>query len=115
MICMPDQSNMGVVGEKDAVLAFRSMGMTVRPAQSADEAAQAVRQLAADGYAVIFITETYAEKIPETLSKYINQPLPAIIPIPGANGTTGYAVRHLKANVEKAIGADILFEKDGDN
>ncbi|MDD2648157.1 MAG: V-type ATP synthase subunit F [Eubacteriales bacterium] len=46
---MSDARGMGVVGEKDAVLAFRSMGMTVRPVQNADEAAQAVRQLAADG------------------------------------------------------------------
>ena len=37
-------------------------------------------------------------------------------PIPGSAGTDGYAMSRVKANVEKAIGADILFsnhQKEG--
>jgi V/A-type H+-transporting ATPase subunit F len=104
---------MAAVGERDAVLAFKAMGMTVIPAAQADEAAAAVRKLAREGMAVIFITEQAAGLIPDTLARYQNEPVPAIIPIPGSRGSAGLGMQRLKANVEKAIGADILFEKEG--
>ncbi len=47
------------------------------------------------------------------VSLTLAQPLPAIIPIPGSRGNTGLGMQKLRANVEKAIGADILFEKEG--
>ena len=39
----------------------------------------------------------------------------AVIPIPGSQGSNGLGMRRVRANVEKAIGADILFnnEKEG--
>ncbi len=104
---------MAVVGARDSVLAFKALGLTVMPAQTPEEASKAVRTLVKDGYAIIFITEEMAEAIQETLSKYKTQPLPAIIPIPGSNGSNGYGMRALRDNVEKAVGADILFQKEG--
>jgi V/A-type H+-transporting ATPase subunit F len=81
--------------------------------ERAEEVSRAVNRLAKDGAQVIFITERAAALIPETLDKYRSQPLPAIIPIPGSRGNTGFGMRQLRANVEKAIGADILFQKEG--
>ena len=39
----------------------------------------------------------------------------AVIPIPGSRGSNGLGMSRVRANVEKAIGADILFnnEKEG--
>lgn len=101
------------IGSNDAVLAFRAIGLTVVPVQTAEETSQAVFRLAEDGYAVIFITEAEAEMIPETISRYKTEAMPAIIPIPGAYGSTGLGMRNVRANVEKAIGADILFKEEG--
>ncbi len=101
------------IGSKDAVLAFKALGLTVVPVSSAEETSQAVFKLAQEGYAVIFITEAEAEMIPETISRYKMAALPAIIPIPGATGATGLGMKSVRANVEKAIGADILFKEEG--
>ena len=101
------------VGERDSVLAFQALGLTVVAVTTAQEASQAVFRLAQQGYAVIFITETMAELIPETIDRYKTSALPAIIPIPGAAGSTGIGMRNVRQNVEKAVGADILFKEEG--
>ncbi len=101
---------MGAVGERDAVLCFKAVGMTVVPTQTPEETARALFHLTKEGVKVIFITETAAEQAPEALSRYQTDPSVAIIPIPGSQGSTGHAMARLKANVEKAIGADILFQ-----
>ena len=64
---------------------------------------------------VIFLTETCAQQVPETLERYKTDPKCAVIPIPGSSGANGFGLSRVKANVEKAIGADILFnnEKEG--
>ena len=104
---------MAAVGERDTLQAFKAMGIAVLTAERAEEASHAVNKLAREGVAVIFITERAAAQIPETLERYRTEPFPAIIPIPGSRGNTGLGMRQLRANAEKAIGADILFEKEG--
>jgi V/A-type H+-transporting ATPase subunit F len=48
----------------------------------------------------------------ETIYQYNEQRLPAIIPIPGMKGSMGIGLRNIKKAVEKAVGADILFNED---
>ena len=69
----------------------------------------ALKEAVRAGCGIIFITEDYCEKISELIDRYKNSPLPAIIPLPGASGGTGYALNAVRKNVERAIGADILF------
>ncbi len=102
---------MAVVGERDAVLGFKAIGMKVIPTTTAEETTRALFVLSREGIRVIFITEAAAQQVPEALQRYQNEPV-AIIPIPGSQGSSGYAMARLKANVEKAIGADILFNNE---
>ena len=104
-------TKMAAVGERDAVLAFSAVGLRVEPVETPEEAARAVNALARDGYAIILVTERTAQGIQETISKYKTAPTPAIIPIPGSGGTNGYARAAMKANMEKAVGADILVNE----
>ena len=103
-----------VVGPKDAVLAFRALGVTVAPAQEPEAVSQAISRLAKEGYAVIFVTEEEAEGAREMIARFAAEPLPAIIPIPGASGANGFGMRAVRANVEKAVGVDILLGKKGE-
>lgn len=48
----------------------------------------------------------------EAVSKYRYESFPAIIPIPDSKGSSGVAMAQIKSNVEKAIGADILFSEE---
>lgn len=112
---MAEMKKMGVVGERDAVLAFKAVGMRVIDVSTAEETTAALDKLACEGVPVIFITETMAELVPEALQKYKTMPGTAVIPIPGSQGVNGFGLGRVKANVEKAIGADILFnnKKEG--
>ena len=100
------------VGSRDTVLAFKALGLAVKPAETAQEASRAVFELAQGGCAVIFITEQIAQQIQRVLSRYAAQPYPAIIPIPSNRGSVGLGMQQLKRNVEKALGVDILFGKE---
>ncbi|MEG0741953.1 MAG: V-type ATP synthase subunit F [Clostridia bacterium] len=111
-----ESMTMGAVGERDAVLCFKALGMKVIPTTTPEETTHALFRLTQEGVRVIFITEAAAQQTPEALKRYQTQADVAIIPIPGSRGSTGYAMARVKANVEKAIGADILFnneEKEG--
>lgn len=105
-------TSMGAVGERDAVLGFKALGMQVIPTENADETARALFTLVKQGVRVIFITEHAAQSAAEALERYQGDPQVAIIPIPGSSGASGYAMSRVKANVEKAIGADILFSNN---
>ena len=102
---------MGVVGERDVVTAFKALGMQVIPVLQPDDTAHAIHQLVTSGVPVIFITEGCAQHAAEIMERYKTDPAVTIIPIPGSQGTNGFGRNRVRANVEKAIGADILFDQ----
>lgn len=105
---------MGVIGDKDAVLAFKALGLATFPVLSPEKAGVLLRKLANENYAVIFITEQIAEKISDAIQEFMGSVLPAIILIPNNRGSLGIGTENVKASVEKAIGVDILFESEGE-
>ncbi len=102
----------GVIGEKDAILGFKALGFSVFPTETGEDAARVLSELARDNYAVIYITEQTAANIENEINQYREERFPAIIPIPGIQGTLGIGMRGVKKCVEKAVGADILFRDE---
>lgn len=100
----------GVVGDKDSVLAFKALGIDVFPVVSNDESRKTVDKLAMDNYAVIFVTEQVAEGIQGTIERYTRAMLPAIILIPSNQGTLNIGMQRISDNVEKAVGVNILSD-----
>lgn len=105
------KEKIAVIGNKDSILAFKAVGVEVFPVNDMDEARSTLKKLARN-YAVIFITEDIAIKINDVVSRYKTKPYPAVIPIPTSNGSNGYGMDNIRKNVEKAIGADILFGRE---
>lgn len=102
----------GVIGDRYSVLGFKGLGVSVYPAAEAREAESALYKMAEEGYAVIYITEQFARSIRTAIEKYDVCKYPAVIPIPGSQGSLGLGREGIKRAVEKAVGADILF-RDG--
>ena len=100
----------GAVGDRDSVLGFLALGFEVAEVRDGEEAAGAVHMLAANGCAVIFITEKYAEAAAASIEEYKSKAIPAVITVPGAGGRQGVGMAALKSAVECAVGADILFK-----
>ncbi len=103
---------MGVVGEEDAILAFKAIGAIAIPATTQEEISTAIHRLSREGVPVIFITEAAARLVPEALARYDQIMETAIIPIPGIKGSDGFGAQLLRDNVIKAIGADILTQQN---
>ncbi len=100
-------NKIAVIGDKDSILAFKAVGADVFPVRNYFDAAETLKKLART-YAVIFITEEIAENVSEIIARYKTRPYPAVIPIPGAQGSNGFGMNGISRNVEKAIGTDIL-------
>jgi len=102
----------GVIGEKDAVLGFKALGFDVFPVENRDEAGRILSELAKDNYAVVYITEQTAAGIENEMNQYRDARFPAVIPIPGIQGSLGLGMQGIRKCVEKAVGADILFRDE---
>jgi len=104
-------ANIGVVGDRDSVLLFKAVGLDVFFETDPEHASRTLHRMAREGYRVIYVTEELYRDCTEAVSKYQSEAFPAIIPIPSNQGTQGIGMAAIKANVEKAIGADILFSE----
>lgn len=108
MKCM---ANMGVIGDRDSVLLFKAVGLDVFFETEGANAGKTIYRLAREGYRVLFLTEELYQECGEAIANFKSEAFPAIIPIPSNKGAKGVGMAELKANVEKAIGADILFSE----
>ena len=105
----------GIIGSRDAVMGFMALGFSVHEASSVEAATRELHAMAKTGeYGVIFITENYASQMEDETARYRDVPLPAVVSIPGQEGSTGYGMNNLRHAVERAVGADILFRDDRD-
>ena len=101
----------GVIGDKDSILGFKALGLDIFPVNNPEEAEKVLHRIVDEEYGVIFITEQHAVYINDAIEVYFEKDLPAIIPIPGNQGSLGIGMAGVKKSVEKAVGADILFNK----
>ncbi|MGI6055631.1 MAG: V-type ATP synthase subunit F [Bilifractor sp.] len=100
-----------VMGDYDSIYGFAAIGLSTFPIRdnSAEEGAKILRNLAGNGFGVIYITEELAAVLAGEISRYRSMTAPAIILIPGVRGNTGEGVSSVKKSVEQAVGSDILF------
>ena len=107
MICM---LKIAVIGGRDTVMGFRALGLETYPAADANEAGHILRRLTreSDDYAIIYIEENLAAELAHEIDKFKDRPTPAVILIPGREGSMGLGQSALKAAVERAVGTNIL-------
>ena len=96
------------MGDRDSITGLSALGLEVFPVEETQGAEEQLRHLAGSGYAVVYITEALAAKIPEEIDRYRYARVPAVILIPGVSGNTGAGMANVRISVEKAVGTDIL-------
>ncbi len=97
-----------VLGDKDSVMGFRVLGLSTFPVESPEEARSVLHHIAKEDYAIVYLTETLATALESDIARYKDALTPAIILIPGKEGSLGIGMDNIKKAVERAIGADIL-------
>ncbi len=101
-----DIGPVAVVGEENAVAAFRAAGLAVFPAEPGPGAAAVVERLVAQGFRVIFFTADLFNSIGQVLEKYRKAAVPCIVALP--SGIDDPTVERLKNVVRMAVGADVF-------
>ncbi|MBS4022268.1 MAG: V-type ATP synthase subunit F [Dethiobacter sp.] len=102
-----------VVGDKDSILGFKALGVATYPVTGGEEAIRALSSIVREKVAVVCITEAVAQHIRPQIEELNKKLLPAVVLIPNNQGSLGLGMQQIKKNAEKAIGADILFGKEG--
>ena len=96
------------VGDEDSVLGFKALGLDVFSTEDAEEARGLLHRLAKENYAIIYLTEGYAKTMQADIARYQDALTPAVILIPGREGSLGIGMANVTNAVERAVGANIL-------
>ncbi|MEW6522503.1 MAG: V-type ATP synthase subunit F [Bacillota bacterium] len=106
-------SKVAFIGARDAVLAFKALGVLAMPVSGSGEALQALRKCVEDQCEIVFLTEPLALDLADEMPAFASLARPVVTIVPDHRGTTGVGRARLKKQVEKAIGVDILFKEEG--
>ena len=99
-----------VMGGRDTVMGFKALGLDTYPVSDAAEAKSVFSKITApdEEYAVIYLEEGLSLDLTQEISRFTNRVYPAIILIPGRDGSQGLGLTALQDAVIRAIGTDIL-------
>ena len=99
-----------VMGGADTVLGFKALGLDTHPVSNDDEARRVFKRLTdpEEKYAIIYMEERLSLLLAEEIARFNDKPVPAVILIPGRDGSMGLGLTALHDSVIRAIGADIL-------
>lgn len=99
-----------VMGDRQTVVGFKALGLSAFPVADADEAKSTLKKITHpdEEYAIIYIQESFAEDLSVEIDKFKDVPNPAIILIPGREGSLGLGQKALKQAVERAVGSDMI-------
>lgn len=100
--------SIAVVGDWQSVMGFRALGLDTYPVTAPEEAREIIHRLAKEDCAVIYLTEQLAAKLGDVIARYKDELKPAIILIPGREGSLGIGKDNIQRAIERAVGADIL-------
>ena len=99
-----------VMGGIDTVIGFKALGLDTYPVTDDAEAKQVFNKITGPdaNYAVIYLEENLSKTLSAEISRYTEKVTPAIILIPGRDGSQGLGLTALHEAVRRAIGSDIL-------
>ena len=99
-----------VIGGRYTILCFKALGLDVYAADKPEEAKKILKEITGpeSSYAIIYISENLAVGMKREIDRFKDSPMPAIILIPGREGSLGIGKEALQSAVERAVGIDIL-------
>lgn len=102
------QAKIAVIGDRGSIQGFKAIGFDVFEAEKDASIVNLINELAGNEYGIVFVVEDLIAVNSDVVEKYKENMIPAIIPIPGRNGSLGIGMANIHKNVERAVGADIF-------
>ena len=107
-------NKIALMGDKDSIIGFKLLGVDLFPVNEPAEAIKLLNKIANEKYAVVFITEKIASEMMSVIGELQRVSTISFTVVPGKFGNKNIGLTLLKKNIEKAIGKDILFGKEGE-
>lgn len=101
-----------VMGDSESIKGFAALGLNIFVCEDNDTAIECFKKISSEGYGLIYITEYLCEVLSRQIEKADKNLNLNIVPIPGVSQNNGIGVKRLKMAVEKAVGSDIIFNKE---
>jgi len=105
-------SKVAIIGDKTSILGFKALGLDTYPVVRPEDARDVWPQIREQDYGVIFVTEPVYKVMEDLFQEVAEQIAPAITVLPATTGGTGIGMERIKKIIERAVGADILSEKE---
>jgi len=112
-----NEYSIAIIGPADMVSGFRALGVEAIDAQTGVAALEELRRIkkitldttSDKKYAVVCVIEDLLTDIDQTeYAKVVSGPLPAVIVLPGPEGSKGVAIARLRRLAEQAVGSAII-------
>lgn len=112
-----NEYSIAIIGPLDTVSGFKALGVEPLAADTATEALEQLRHIKQQTrdpesdtkYAVVCVIEELLASIDQTeYAKIVEGPLPAVVPLPGLGGSSGFAIARLRRLAEQAVGSAII-------
>jgi len=92
-------------------MGFKALGLDVYPVSDGEDALSVFKKLTRENEescAIIYVEETYCNALSAEIDRFKDSPTPAVILIPGREGSLGLGQSALQSAVLRAVGSDIL-------
>lgn len=101
-----------VFGDTESIKGFAAVGLDIFPCDSEKAAPSRFKNICDAGYGVIYVTEHLVPFLQKEIAACDKKLTPSVVPIVGVSGNNGVGAKRLKNAVEKAVGSDIIFNKE---
>lgn len=114
---MNNEYKIAIIGPLGTVSGFKALGVESFDAHSSEEALAHLRKIKEQTlnpdsdtqYAVVCIIEDLVTTVDQSeYAKIVEGPLPAVVLLPGPEGSSGFAIERLRNLAEKAVGSAII-------
>ncbi len=103
---------LAVIGDRESIKGFAALGLDIYPCETDSEGEKTFKRILSEDYGVIYITEQLASHLTKEIAKTDKLLSPSVVAIPGVIRSENVGREALKAAVIKAVGSDIIFDKE---
>ena len=107
------KNNIAVVGSIDSILAFKTVGFDVFGVTNETNTRTVLNKLLTE-YKVVMITDNFAKYVEDIIKDTHTTAYPVVLVIPSGVDSGDYALKQISQSVERALGVNILLNKEND-
>ena len=106
-------SKIVIIGEKEDVLPYQSIGVEIEPVKTTAETVSILREITQNPQAaIILITANMAEQCLDTITDLRSKTAKAITIVPTEQGSRRTSIIELNKEIVRAVGMDILTKTE---